>query len=371
MSLKVCNRCVMDNRSDNTIKFDDQGNCNYCNQALSRMNTTYFPNIEGKRKLDDLIEKLILNGKGKKYDCMMGLSGGLDSSYLAYVFSKYNLRILAITLDDGLNTVVADENIRKICDSCNIKLIVEKPDKEQYVDLIRAFILAGVPGIPIPQDNVLQATLYKYAKQYGIKFFLSGANFSLESILQRGNSHNAADKIHIKAIAKEFGTKGIDRLNLISITENYIFYKYFNRIKLIRPLDYMEYNKKRAIQELNDFCGFNYYGGKHYESIFTKFVQSYYLPKKFNIDKRTSHLSSLIITGQITRKDALLELEQPLYDEYEMNKDIDFLLTYLKFTREEFNKIMAAPPKMHRDYKVSILNNFADIARKYRRYLAD
>lgn len=128
MSVKTCNRCVMDNSSDNTISFDDQGNCSYCNEVLSRINTSYFPNDEGKRKLDNLVEKLVLNGKGKKYDCMMGLSGGLDSSYLAYVIStKYNLRILAVAIDDGLNTDVANENIRKICDSCKIELIVETP----------------------------------------------------------------------------------------------------------------------------------------------------------------------------------------------------------------------------------------------------
>lgn len=237
--------------------------------------------------------------------------------------------------------------------------------------MIKAFILAGVPGICIPQDNVIQASLYRYAKQYGIKYVLSGANFSLESILQRGNGHNAADKVHIDDISKKFGTKGIERLNLISLAENYIFYKYYYRIELIRPLDYMDYNKNRAIQELYDFCGFNYYGGKHYESILTKFAQSYYLPKKFNIDKRKSHLSSLIITGQITREEALLELEKPLYNEDEMSKDIDVLLTYLDITRDDFNKIMAQPPKKHTDYKISFLNNFADIARKYRRYLAD
>ncbi|MBU8880779.1 N-acetyl sugar amidotransferase [Bacillus sp. FJAT-29790] len=365
----VCNRCVMDNRSDDTITFDEYGNCNYCNYSLERMKNVYFPNEHGKNKLDNMIKMLKKEGEGKKYDCMMGLSGGLDSSYLAYLIAKYNLRILAIHIDDGFNTILAEENINKLTKFCNIDLIIEKPDKEQYMDLTRAFIQAGVPNIAIPQDNILLACLYNHAKRNKIKYFLSGANFALESILQRGNAHNAADKTHIKAISNEFGDKGINKLHLTSYFEKYIANKYFKNLNILLPLNFIDYNRERAINELNELCGFNYYGGKHYENIFTKFFQTYYLPKKFNIDKRTSHLSSLIISGQITREDALKELEKPLYDDEEMDKDIEYILSYLEMKRKDFNKIMNEPPRKHDEYKISFLINYAHIARKYRNYL--
>lgn len=369
--ITVCNRCVMDNRSDDTITFDEYGYCNYCTYNLERISNVYFPNEQGQIKLENMINMLKNEGEGKKYDCMIGLSGGLDSSYLAYLISKYNLRILAIHIDDGFNTLLAEENIEKLTKSCNIDLIIEKPDKEQYMDLTRAFILAGVPNIAIPQDNILMACLYKHAKQNSIKYFLSGANFALESILQRGNAHNAADKTHIKAISKMYGEKGIDKLPLISYMERYITNKYINNIKILLPLNLIDYNREKAINELIEFCDFNYYGGKHYESVFTRFVQSYYLPKKFNVDKRTSHLSSLILSGQLTREEALKELEKPLYNDEEMDKDIEYILHCLDMKREDFNKIMKEPPRKHKEYKISFLNNFADIARRYREYLGN
>ncbi len=369
--IKVCKRCVMDNRSDETIKFDENGICNYCTDSLARMNEVYFPNEEGQKKLLDMVNMLKLEGKGKKYDCMMGLSGGLDSSYLAYLMAKHGLRILAVHIDDGLNTETAEENIRKLVKACNIELITIKPDKEQFADLTRSFIRAGVPGIAIPQDNVLVAELYKYAKNNNIKYFLSGANFAMESILQRGNMHNASDKTHILDISRRFGELGVDKLPLMSLMSQYVTNKYFNRIEFLVPLNLIDYNRERAIKELKDFSDFDYYGAKHYEHIFTKFVQVYYLPKKFNVDKRTSHLSSLIITNQMTREEALEELNKPLYNEEEMQRDIELILKDLKISKEEFESIMAQPPKRHDDYKISVLNSFAGIARRFRNYLGN
>lgn len=370
-NIRVCNRCVMDNRSDETIKFDGDGNCNYCNEALARINEYYFPNETGEKKLHEMIDMLKREGKGKKYDCMMGLSGGLDSSYLAYLGFQHGLRILAVHIDDGFNSPIAEENIKKLSKTYNIDLIVEKPDREQFFDLTRAFILAGVPGIAIPQDNILTAYLYKYAKLNGIKYFLSGANFALESILQRGNAHNAADKTHILAISNKFGRKGIDKLPLISLIQEYITNKYVYGIRSLRPLDLIDYNRERAISELNQSCDFNYYGGKHYESIFTKFVQVYYLPQKFRVDKRTSHLSSLIVSGQMLREEAVAELNKPLYDVDEIRKDIEFILGKLDISQKEFEFIMGQPPKRHDDYRISTLNSLAGIARRYRKYLGE
>lgn len=367
-----CNRCVMDNSSDNTITFDEKGNCNYCTYALERRSTVYFPNKEGENKLQSMLSEIKENSKDNDYDCIMGVSGGLDSSYLLYLGHKWGLRILAFHIDDGFNSKVAEENIKKLCDKCNIELMIEKPDHEQFTDVTKAFMLAGLPGLCIPQDNVIISYLYKNAKKYEVKNFLSGANFALESILQRdSNGANASDGYHIRAISKQFGEKGVDKLPLMTLFKRYVMLKYTRSLKTFRPLDFIDYNKERAIKELQEFSGFEYYGGKHYESILTYFNQAYYLPNKFKQDKRTSHLSSLIVDNQITRSEAIKELEKPIYNSDEMKEYIDIILEKMNFTRIELEKIMSATPKSHSDYSMSFYSNFANVARKYRKYLND
>lgn len=370
-NIKVCKRCVMDDRSDQRIVFDGRGYCNYCEEAISRMPTAYYPNEIGAAKLEAMFSKLKREGQGHKFDCLVGLSGGLDSSYLAYIGHKNGLRMLGVSVDDGFNTKIAEENVARLAKACSMELIIVRPNKEQFCDLTRAFMLAGVPNIAIPQDNVLRACLFDVAKQNKLRTFLSGANFSMESILQRDNTHNASDSVHIKAIHGKFGTIPLGSLPLVSLVQNYVSKMYLDKISFLRPLDYLDYRKDKSIQELKDFCGFNYYGGKHYESIFTRFVQTYYLPKKFNVDKRTSHLSSLIVSGQMTRAEALHELSKPLYDEAEMDKDITFILGMLKLTRQEFDAIMTGPKHRHTEYEVSHLTKFAALARKFRKYLGN
>ena len=370
MSYQMCSRCVMDNQSDDTIIFDQNGYCNYCTDAISSMPRRYFPNEEGKEKLDKLISQLKMEGKGKKYDCLMGISGGLDSSYLAYLGYQYGLRILAIHIDDGFDTPIAVENIKNIGKSCSVDIIYEHPNKEQYLDLTRAFIKAGLPNIAIPQDNLIFAYLYKHAKKYGVKYFLSGGNFALESILQKGNTHDAFDKKHIYDINNKFGTKPISNLQITSNFQRKIRDQIFYKINEVRPLDYIDYNKNKAINELAEFCGFDYYGGKHYESILTIFMQTYYLPKKFKVDKRNSHLSSLIVSGQMTREEALKELKKPipLYDEKHINQIIENLLDLFQMTREEFDGIMMTAGKQHNEYKTSSWKYISKIAKTVRRY---
>ncbi len=368
MDYKICNRCVMDNYSDNTIVFDEMGNCNYCNEVIIAKPKTYFPNKEGKKRLESTISMLKTEGKGKKYDCIMGLSGGLDSSYLAYLGYEYGLRILAVHIDDGFDSPIAIDNINKLSKACNIDVIMEKPDKEQFYDLTAAFIRAGVPNIAIPQDNLIIGYLYKHARENNTKYWLSGGNFPLESILQRGNTHDALDKVHIIDINKKFGRKPIDKLQIISSFERRISNRLLFKISEIKPLNFIDYDKSRAISELNKFCGYNYYDGKHYESILTRFVQVYYLPRKFNVDKRKSHLSSLIISGQITRDQALEELKKPLYNDDQIQKDINYILKCIDMSRDEFEKIMMQPQHKHEDYKVSNWGFINRLLRKVRGY---
>jgi len=361
----------MDNRGDSTITFNKEGICNYCEYAMSRKDSVYLPGEKGEPYLNALIKKLREQGKSAKYDCLMGFSGGLDSTYLAFLGNKWGLRILGVHIDDGFDSDAAKHNIERLKTLKNIEIRTETVNREQYYDLTKSFLLAGVPNIAIPQDNILLARLFQIAKSEGIRYFLSGANFSLESILQRGNTHNAADNVHIKAIHKQFGKMDISELPLISLYENYVKYKYQYRTEKVRPLDYVDYNRSNAIRTLEEEIGFRYYGGKHYESVFTKFVQVYYLPKKFNVDKRKSHLSSMIISGQITREEALKELKESLYEEQEMEKEIRYICGLLLLPGNEFDRIMQAPPKKHTDYKTSTLSRMGKIARKFRKILSD
>lgn len=347
-----CTRCVMDNGQDKTIFFDKNGYCSYCTDALNNKELVYFPNEEGREKLNNLIKQLKKEGRGKKYDCLMGISGGLDSSYLLYLGYQWGLRILAVHVDDGFDTGIATSNIERLCRKCNIDLLIVKPDEEQFCDLTRAFIYAEVPNIAMPQDNVLFAELYSIAKQTKVTTFLSGGNFALESILLSDGSINGYDLKHIRDINKRFGTKPMNKLALISNYQRVID-RYVLGIKTIRPLNFIDYNKIRAIKELNDFCGFVYYEAKHCENILTKITQLYWLVEKFNNDKRTSHLSSLIVSGQMTREEALDILKKPPYDNVQMEKDIAFFCKKIEVSIEEFKKIISQPGKHHSEYKTS------------------
>ena len=347
-----CKRCIMDNSSDNTITFDENGFCNYCTIALKNKKERYYPNEEGAKKLNDLFDKIKENGVGKKYDCLMGVSGGLDSSYLLYLGYKWGLRIIAVHVDDGFDTEISKNNIQKLYNATKCDLIIIKPDSEQFNDLTKAYMKAGVPNLALPQDNVLFAEIYKYAKENDINYFLSGDNFALECILQMGNTHPNSDLTNIKDIHKKFGLKPINKLNFISQVQLDIK-RNFTKLNFFTPLNYIDYNRDSAFKELSDFCGFDYYGSKHLENILTAFVQLYWFPKKFGVDKRTSHLSSMIISDQMSREQALEIYKQPLYDEIMMSDYIKIIKNKLNILDEEFDAIMNAPSHQHTDYKVS------------------
>lgn len=348
-----CTRCIMDNSSDSGIVFNDQGHCNYCTDALKTMDKIYFPGTTelraGNQKLDAFVDMVKKQGEGKKYDCIMGLSGGLDSSYLAYLGYKWGLRVLAVHIDDGFDTEISKSNLQKLVKATGFDYEVVTPDSEQFNDLTLSFMKAGVPNLAVPQDNVLFSFLYSKMKKYKIKYFLSGGNFALECILQKGNTHDAYDLVNIKDIHKKFGSKPISKLSLLSTIRRNCD-RVFLGIKSPRPLNLIDYSRDRAFQELNDFCGFEYYGRKHLENILTAFIQLYWFPKKFGVDKRTSHLSSMIVSGQMTREQALEEYIQPLYDEKQMQEYIAIIKNRLNISDEEFAGIMSAPPHQHTDY---------------------
>jgi len=360
-----CTRCIMDNSSDNTITFDKNGYCNYCSSALAIKEKNYFPNEEGREKLNTLLYELKKYGEGKKYDCIMGLSGGLDSSYLAYLGNKWGLRVLAIHVDDGFDTDISKENIRKLVNAAGIELVVLKPDPIQFNALTKAYMKSGVPNLAVPQDNVLFASLYDYARKNKIRYFLSGSNFSLESILQAGNTHDPYDVVNIYDIHKKYGEQPIDKLLFVSRIKR-AFDERILKQKTVYPLNYVDYNKNRAFKELYDFCGFEYYGRKHLENILTAFAQLYWFPQKFGVDKRTSHLSSLIISEQMTRAEALTEYELPLCDDKMIADYIAVIKDKLNISDEEFAAIISSPSRQHTDYKTGNTFLFRILRKIYR-----
>jgi N-acetyl sugar amidotransferase len=348
----------MDNKSDDYISFDENGYCNYCTKALEVMPRVYFPNEEGKQKLDALIARLKKENKDHNYDCLRGISGGLDSSYLAYLGSvKWGLRILAVHVDDGFDTETSKRNIERIANFPNLDLKIIKPDTEQFNELTKAYMRAGVPNLAVPQDNVLFASVYKFMKKNKLHSFLSGGNFALESILQQGNWHTAYDLKNLKYIHKKFGKGSINKLTFLSAFKKDID-AYLLKVETPTPLNFIDYNRDQAMQELMDYCGFEYYGTKHLENDLTKFVQQYWFFHKFGVDKRTSHLSSMIVSGQMTREEAQRQYEMPLYDEEDMQTTISRVLNKLGMSREEFDQIMAEPGIQHTNYPTSLYIKF-------------
>lgn len=348
--VRYCKRCVMNDKSDKNIRFDSNGYCNYCKDALSKINTTtYFPGEVGQKKLQEMLVEIKKENANKPYDCVMGISGGLDSSYLAYLGHKWGLRILAVHIDDGYDTEISKNNIKKLCEKAGIELRTIKPDPEQYNDLILAYMKAGVPNLAVPQDNILMAFLYKTVLTEKLKYFLSGGNFALECVLQKDHVFNAMDMANIKDIHNQFGTKPIDKLEFLSS-----YKKYFNdkigRAKQLRPLNYIEYIRDRAFKELMDFCGFEYYGSKHLENILTAFVQCYWFPVRFGVDKRASHLSSMIVSGQMTRERAMEELEKPMYDKEIMSEYMSIIRDKLGLNKRTFESILNGPIHDHEEY---------------------
>lgn len=345
-----CTRCVMSNEADPTITFDAQGHCNYCTEALSQIGSVYLPDEEGRKQLESMIAMLKKEGEGKPYDCLMGISGGLDSAYLAYLGHQWGLRMLAVHIDDGYDTPISKENIRRLCKAAGIDLKIIQPDQQQYDGLTLAYMKAGVPNLAVPQDNILFAFLYDQARKNGIRYFLTGGNFALESILQRGNSHNPMDLVNLRDINRRFGTTKLNKLKFVSSYQKYFMMKTKQLITL-RPLNLIDYNRNRAFAELHDFCGFEYYGAKHLENVLTAFIQLHWLPNKFGVDKRTSHLSSMIVSGQMTREEALAALDKPLCDEALMASYLQQIKQRLHLSDEAFDAIMAAPAHQHTDYR--------------------
>lgn len=346
---QICNRCIMDT-SDSEITFDEYGVCNHCRNFDENIRPRWFPNEQGQQMLLSIVEKIKQENRNNDYDCIIGLSGGVDSSFLAYKAVQMGLRLLAVHVDAGWNSEIAVRNIENICKKLNIDLYTHVVDWEEVAEVQRAFLLSGVANQDTPQDHAFFAGLYNYAVKNNVKYVLSGLNFATEGILPASWGYMAMDLKQLEGIYDRFGRKQLKTFPKVSLFKYLVYYPYIKGMKVIAPLNYMPYDKDEAIKIMAKEFSWQYYGGKHFESRFTKFFQAHYLPAKFGYDKRRAHLSSLIVSGQLTRQEALIEIEKELYPIDQLQEDKEYVLKKLDLTTHEFDDIMKSPNKTFRDY---------------------
>lgn len=341
--MKICTRCIYDERVAN-ISFDEYGVCNYCHQ-IDDLKAQYGTGQEkGVKELEGIIEQIKTDGKGKKYDCIVGVSGGTDSSYMIYKAIEWGLRPLAVHYDNTWNSAIATENIRKVLGKLNVDLYTHVVDNKEADDIFRSFFYASVAEIEASTDLALAETMYRAASKYNLKYVLEGHSFVTEGITPVGR--NYFDGKYIQAIHKKFGKRPMKTYPLMTFGR-FMKWTLFKRIKKIRPYWYMEYSKEDARAFLEKEYGWQYYGGHHLENRMTSFFHSYYMPQKFNTDFRNNTLSALTRIGEMSREEALAEYNQPPHLEPEL---LNYFKKRLDLTDEEFERVMKLPAKSWKDY---------------------
>ena len=351
---QVCTNCVMDT-TDSKIKFDENGVCDYCNSYKDDILPNWKPNELNEFELNKISEKIRKDGLGKEYDCILGLSGGTDSSYLAYIAKeKMGLRPLIYTVDTGWNLNVAVENIERLVKALNLDMYTEVINWSEMKDLQLAFFKAQVAYQDLPQDHVIFAGLYNYAVKNGIKYVLTGSNIATECVRPPIEWVHLNDLRLIKNIHKKFGKVKLSTLPMCSMFKYRLYYQYVKGMKRVAPLDMIPYDKEAAEKELFEKFGWEKYENKHYENIFTRFYEGYYLPVKFGYDKRKSYFSNMILTKQLTRDEALLKLKEAPYSEEMMKEDMEYIAKKLGISLQEFERIISDDNKTYSDYDNSL-----------------
>ena len=351
---RMCSRCIMDTTAQD-ISFDENGVCSYCTNFLNLLNRVHFNETLHRELLERTVKKIKKSGKNENYDCIVGVSGGLDSSFVLYNARKLGLRPLAVHLDNGWNSELAVSNIEKLVKSLNVDLYTHVINWEEFKDLQIAFFKAHVVDIELLTDHAITAILYKIAHERQIRYLVSGTNVASEGMRIPPNwAHLKIDFKNIKAIYKRFGNgKRLETFPTIGLVK-YVKYTLLDKIKWLSILDFMPYKKDEAIQILIKETGWRPYEKKHYESIFTRFYQGYILPKKFNIDKRKLHYSTLICSGQMSIEKALELLRMSTYDnQLLLKEDEEYVLKKLGFSPKEFEEYLNSPPVSHDYYPSS------------------
>lgn len=345
---QICTATVMDT-SDPHITFDADGVSNHAHFARWRWSNEVFRGDEAAARLAGWVARMKRDGRGREYDCIIGLSGGVDSSYVACKVVDLGLRPLAIHLDNGWNSELAVGNIEQIVKRLGIDLFTHVVDWDEIKDLQRAYFKASVMDLECVSDHAINTILLRAANRHGVKYVVQGGNVATESILPTSWIHDKRDGINVAAIQKAHGERILNTYPLMRPSE--LAYRLLmRRLKFFPILNYLDYQKDNVIRELQERIGWRSYGRKHGENRFTRFFQEYYLPKKFGIDKRRAHLSSMIVSGQTTRDDALSELKTPMYGPGEDMEDLAFVAKKLNFSPEELAALIAQPGRPHSSY---------------------
>lgn len=365
---QACVRCIMDTVADSSITFASDGLCHHCKRYGELFSSRVVRGAEGKKALDELVERMRAEGEGREYDCIIGVSGGVDSTYVAYLVKQHGLRPLAVHLDNGWNSELAVKNIERVLKTLGIDLYTYVIDWEEFKDLQVAFLKASTPDGEIPSDHAIFSLLWREASRRGVKYIISGMNFTTESIFVPDWAYGHSDWRYIKDVHSKFGNAKLRTYPRFSL----LYLAYVNLVRRVRTvsiLNYITYDKSEAMKVLIDKLGWEYYGGKHHESIYTRFYQGYVLPKKFGIDKRYGHLSDLINAGQLSREAALQEMKVPPYPEHQQVEDLEYVTKKLGLRGGAFDDIMALPCKTFRDYRNSfaVVEFMKSIATRLRR----
>lgn len=347
--LRQCTRCILDTSDDPDIQFDEHGICHYCLDYDLQRATLVKQGDEAKKLLDNTVSAIKAYGSGKKYDCLIGVSGGVDSSYVAYLAHQMGLRALCVHFDNGWNSELAVKNIEQLVSRLHYDLYTYVIDWEEFRDLQLAYLRASVVDIEVLTDHAIYGTMFKIAKQHDIKYVLGGHNVATEGILPYRWTYNKLDYINIKDIHRRYG-----RLKLKSFPFLDRRLKDFIRksgVEFVNYLNWVPFEKDEVKRILSEALQWRDYGGKHYESIWTRFYQGYILPTKFGIDKRRAHFSTLICSGQMTKAEAIEALKEPPLSPQMLKEDMAFVLKKLGLTSEEFREIMALPVRSHREFE--------------------
>lgn len=366
LKYQQCKRCVMDT-TDPEIVFDNNGYCNHCNDYFENLSKRIYQGVTSDQKLALIVEEIKKSGKNNEYDCIIGVSGGIDSSYAAYTLKKLGLRPLVVHMDNGWDSEISVKNIKYIVSKLGFDYQSYVLDWEEFRDLQVSFLKASVPEAETPTDIAIQGVLYGLAAKHNIKYIISGGNFATEGILPKCWHYDAKDVKYLNAIHKKFGTRKLRTFPTFGYLKE-IYYK-LKGIKTIYLLNYVSYSKKGAMDILEKELAWKYYGGKHYESKYTGFIQSYVLYEKFNIDYRIATFSTQICTGEITREEALIELTKKPYDPIKTEEEKKYVCKKLGITLQEFGEIMNLPPKTYKDYpnNKKILEFIYNVYRKLNR----
>jgi N-acetyl sugar amidotransferase len=339
--------------SDPTLAFDERGWCDFCRNFYQRIKPNWHPDDRGVDEIMPTIAQIKKDGAGRDHDCLIGISGGLDSSYVAYVAKeRFGLRPLLFHCDTGWNSDLGVSNIQKMIEGLKLDLVTEVVNWEEMKDLQRAFFKSQVPFVDTPQDLALFSAIYNFAAKNGFKYVITGGNNSTECVRECLDwAYFATDMRYVRDIHRRFGSRRLDTFPTCDILKYKLYYRFIKGVRVIKLLDYVPYVKRDAIRELNEKFGWTPYPQKHYESRFTRFYESYWTPKKFGYDKRRTYLSSEILTGQLTREEALKRISKPELDEETMAREFEYVATKLGWMVAEFEDIFNGENKSFRDYK--------------------